>query len=155
MVHVFHASWNINALKRFENLIISTCCRCCRRLRFLNHMPCPLFAISKLISVLFSPKKNPEWFIRWYRCTRQAWTLNLSYIVWMRGMLRFSDQIKFLKCLPVDRHIQVVVIGSVFTRLGWDGWCILFHLFKVNIIQPWNWRVFLVSKYASYHMWYE
>lgn len=99
----------------------------------MNHMPCPLLAISKLISVLLS-QKTPNDLFRdtdvLDKLERWIWALYFE-CGWCWG---FQIRIKFLKHLPFDGHIQVVVIGFVFTRLGWDGWCILFHLFKVNII---------------------
>lgn len=145
-----NASCDTNALKRFENSIIFTCFWCCRRLRFLNRMPCPLFAISKLISGVFFHQKTNDLFSDVDKLERWIWATCIYFEC--VGCWGFQIRIKFLKYLPYPS----CVIGSFFTRLGWDRYCILFHLFKVIIIQPWNWQcAFLVSKDVSYHMWYE
>lgn len=150
-----NASCDTNALKRFENLIIFTCFWCCRRWRFLNHMPCPLFAISKFISGFFHQKTKDLFSDTDVLGKLERWIWATCIYFESEGCWGFQIRI-ILNYLPFNGHIQVVVIGSFFTRLGWDRYCILFHLFKVNIIQPWNRQsVFLVSKDVSYHMWYE
>lgn len=92
-----NASCDTNALKRFENSIIFTCFWCCRRLRFLNHMPCPLLAISKLISVFFHQKTN-DLFSDADKLERWIWATCIYFEC--VGCWGFQIRIKFLKYLP-------------------------------------------------------